>query len=82
MSLDPAELERIREQLATLNALQQEAAVRAAEPPRLRADAWRGPASEAYALAADLLADDLRSIVADLGRAQNLARMELARGLT
>lgn len=81
MPLDATELDRIREQLAVLNELQHAAAVRAGDPPRLEADAWRGPASEAYAFAASLLTDDLRAIVADLGRALSLARTELARAL-
>lgn len=75
------ELEQLREQFVALTALQQAAAVRAAGPPRLDADAWRGPAFDAYALAAERLADELRSIAADLAHAQALARTELARAV-
>jgi len=81
MSLDPAELARIRTQLATLSRLEYDADARAGDPPRLGPDAWRGPAFQAYDLVADLLADDLRSIASDVGKAHALARMEMARGL-
>lgn len=81
MSLDPTELSRISEQLTALSALRNAAVLRAADPPRLGADAWRGPAFEAYEFVADLLADDFRSIATHLGQAQSLARTELARGV-
>jgi hypothetical protein len=79
--IDPTHPHRLREHLVSLQALQQAAAVRATHPPRIGPEAWRGPAFDAYGLAADQLADELRSIVVDLARAQSLARSELARAL-
>jgi len=78
---DAAQIDNLREQLATLSALQQNAAVRSTDPPRLSAEAWRGRAADAYGLAADLLADELASVVAELAHAQALARTELAHAL-
>jgi hypothetical protein len=79
--IDPLDLERLRHRLVQLDALQRAAAARAAHPPRLTADDWRGPAFAAYALAADRLADDLRAMAGQLAEAEALARTELARGL-
>lgn len=79
MPIDPVDLDSLRDQLASLQVLQLAAASRAGAPPRLTPEAWRGPAFDAYSLAADRLADELRSIVSDLARTQTLARTELVR---
>ena len=79
--IDPLELERLRHRLVQLDALQRSAATRAAHPPRLAPDSWRGPAFGAYALSADRLADDLGAVAEELAEAEVVARTELARAL-
>lgn len=81
MPIDSTETDELRQQFAALIGLQQAAAVRAAGPPRMNADAWRGPAFDRYSLEADRLADELRGIASDLAHAQGLARTELAHAL-
>lgn len=79
--IDPLELERLRHRLVQLDGLHHDAAARAAHPPRLSPDAWRGPAFSAYALSADRLADELRAVVGELAEAEAVARTEVARAL-
>ena len=79
--IDPLELERLRHQLVELDGLQRAAAARAAHPPRLTPDAWRGPAFEAYALSADRLADELGPWPTSSPRQRLAARTEFARAL-
>ena len=81
MPIDPLELERLRHRLVQLDALQRAAAARAAHPPRLDSDAWRGPAFGAYAHSADRLADELHALAGELAEAEVVARTELARAL-
>ena len=81
MPIDPLELERLRHRLVELDGLQRAAAARAAHPPRLTPDAWRGPAFEAYAFSADRLADELGAVAGEIARAEVTARTEVARAL-
>ena len=81
MPIDPLELERLRHRLVQLDGLQRAAAARAAHPPRLTPDSWRGPAFGAYALSADRLADELGAVAGELAEAEAVARTELARAL-
>lgn len=82
MPSDPIELERAHDHLQQLVTLQRAAATRAARPPILEEDAWRGPAYLAYRLRAEALAAGLSRAVGELGDAVALAREELARALT
>lgn len=79
MTNDPVELERARERLAQLRTLSVGAHARARHPPRISSESWRGPAFEAYSLAADLLDDRLRAAASALAHAEQLARGEVAR---
>jgi len=79
--IDPLELERLRHRLVQLDALQRAAAARAARPPRLTPDSWRGPAFGAYELSADRFAEELGAAAGELADAEAVARLELARAL-
>ncbi|MFT4030341.1 MAG: hypothetical protein QM675_10745 [Protaetiibacter sp.] len=81
MPSDPIEIDRARDRLAELSALHRAAQARAAHPPRLEPEDWRGPAFEAYAWWADELAARMRDAAEELGRAVVAARVELSRAL-
>ena len=81
MPSDPYEIDRAHERLAQLRTLRLVAAARAAHPPRIGPESWRGPAYDAYLAAAEQLADGLRSLATELERAELAARRELARAL-
>jgi hypothetical protein len=81
MPSDPLEVDRARDRLVELLALQREAGARAAHPPRLDPEAWRGPAYDAYAWWVDGLGGRLRAATVELGHAVDAARGELARAL-
>lgn len=70
----------MHELLATLDALCRAADARAAHPPRIGPEAWRGPASRAYLVAASAVEVELRGVAHGLADARSLARAELARG--
>ncbi|AYF97795.1 hypothetical protein [Protaetiibacter intestinalis] len=79
MPIDPLELQLLRDRIVRLHGLQQHALARAAHPPRIGPEAWRGPAYRAYSLAADELQSRLRAVAEELTRTLQLARTELAR---
>ncbi len=81
MSPDPTEIERLRDQLATLQRLHHAAAVRAGDPPRLGPAAWQGDAYVAYTADADALAVELTSLATDIARVERHARAALAHAL-
>jgi len=78
---DPIQADRLRDQLATLRQLRHAAEARAAHPPRLTTDAWRGDAHAAYAITADELAAELAALAAGIARVERLTRTELAHAL-
>lgn len=82
MPSDPLEFDRAYDRLQQLVALHRAAAARAARPPVLEEDAWRGPAYLAYRLRAEAVATGLSRAVGELEDAVALAREELARALT
>ena len=77
MPADPLELERARDRLVQLVGLHRDAALRAARPPRLGAETWRGPAYELYAVRAEELARRLRTAADGLADAVDVARAEV-----
>lgn len=81
MPLDPIDADRARDRLFEVLALERAAAARAARPPRIGPDAWRGPAYRAYAARADELSARLHAAVGELRAATDAARTELARAL-
>ncbi len=81
MPLDPLAAERAHDRLLEVLALERAAVARAARPPRIGPEAWRGPAYEAYAARAEELASRLHGAVVELRTAAELARTELARAV-
>jgi hypothetical protein len=77
MPSNPLDLERARDRLVHLVGLHRAAAQRAARPPRLGAEAWRGPAYELYAVRVDELANRLGTAVDELADAVEAARAEV-----
>ncbi|MCS0500050.1 hypothetical protein [Protaetiibacter mangrovi] len=81
MPSDPWESERAHDRLLQLATLHRTALARAAHPPRVDPEAWRGPAADAYGWCAELVAERMREAAAELGDAVALARLEATRAL-
>ncbi|QEO09023.1 hypothetical protein [Protaetiibacter larvae] len=81
MPADPLELDRLRARLAELHQLYRSAQRRAADPPLIGAESWRGPAYAAYAVAAEHLGTRLHEVLDDLAGATAIARAELLHAL-
>ncbi|MGN6271917.1 MAG: hypothetical protein ACTHMQ_02380 [Protaetiibacter sp.] len=77
MPANPLELERARDRLVHLVGLHRVAALRATHPPRLGAEAWRGPAYELYTIRVEELASRLRTAAEELADAVETARAEV-----
>lgn len=77
MPTDPLELERLRSRLADLHRLYHHARGRAAAPPHIGPESWRGPAYRAYDGAAQHIASELHELLPELADAVAIARAEL-----
>lgn len=77
MSADPLELERIRDRLARVTALHDNAVPRPSSVPRIGEHEWRGLAYGIYSARVDALAESFHAAERDLADAVTTARAEL-----